>query len=82
LLMSAPMAAVTLRLRRLAAARLLISHSVFSLPSRLLVALLLTLRPFVRLFKSAQFPLRCGFLRTQGAVTVAVVTWKQENYRT
>lgn len=56
------MAEGMLRLRRLAADRLLISHSVLSLPSRLLVPLLLTLRPLVRLFKSVQFPLRCGFL--------------------
>lgn len=61
--MSVPMADGMLRLRRLAADRLLISHSVLSLPSRLLVALLLTLRPLVRLFKSVQFPLRCGFLK-------------------
>lgn len=58
-----------LRLRRLAA-RLLISHSVLSLPSRLLVMPLLTLRPLVRLFKSVQFPLRCGFLNRHRAVTV------------
>lgn len=60
--MSVPMAEGMLRLRRFAADRLLISHSVLSLPSRLLVALLLTLRPLVRLFKSVQFPVRCGFL--------------------
>lgn len=59
-----------LRLRRLAADRLLISHSVLSLPSRLFVALLLVLRPLVRLFKSIQFLLRCGFLRRKGEATV------------
>lgn len=62
---SVPMAEglMMLRLRRLAADRLLISHSVLSLPSRLLVPLLRTLRPLVSLFRSVQFPLRCGFLR-------------------
>lgn len=59
-----------LRLRRLADDRLLISHSVLSLPPRLFEAALLTLRPLVRLFKSVQFPLRCGFLDRHRAVTV------------
>lgn len=65
-----PMTEGVLRLRRLAADLLLISHSVLSLPSRLFVALLLTTRPLVRLFKSAQFPLRCGFLNKQDIITV------------
>lgn len=59
---SAPMAEGMLRLRRLAANRLLISRSVLSLPLRLFVVALLTLRLLVRRFKSAQFPLGCGFL--------------------
>lgn len=68
-----PITAEMLRLRRLAVDRLLISHSVLSLPSRLLVALLLTRRPLVRLFKSVQFLLRCGFLDRYRVVTIICV---------
>lgn len=80
------MAEGMLRLRRLAAAeRLLISHSVLSLPSTWLLVLLPP-RPLVRLFISVQFPECCGFLTRgkkdgeEGQVSISlsgmICTWE------
>lgn len=69
---AAPMAEGMLRLRRLAADRLLISRSVLSRPLRLLVAAAAALAPrlLVLLFRSAQLPLSCRFLERQSSDSV------------